>query len=49
MGGGVVECNFAVTRNRKLVCSSDQCYLHTTTNILVTPLAARCTAPFHPA
>jgi glycerophosphoryl diester phosphodiesterase len=31
------------------VCRHDQCDLHTTTNILVTPLAAMCSRPFSPA
>jgi glycerophosphoryl diester phosphodiesterase len=31
------------------VCRHDQCDLHTTTNILSTPLAANCTKPFEPA
>jgi len=37
------------TKDRELVCRHDQCDLHTTTNILVTPLADRCTQPFSPA
>jgi glycerophosphoryl diester phosphodiesterase len=37
------------TRDGELVCRHDQCDLHTTTNILVTPLAAKCSQPFVPA
>jgi len=37
------------TKDRELVCRHDQCDLHTTTNILVTPLADKCSQPFSPA
>ena len=37
------------TRDRVLVCRHAQCDLATTTNILATPLAARCRVPFEPA
>jgi glycerophosphoryl diester phosphodiesterase len=49
MGAGVVECDVAVTSDGELVCRHSQCDLHTTTNILATPLAAKCSAPFMPA
>lgn len=49
MGAGIVECDVAFTKDRELVCRHAQNDLHTTTNILVTPLAARCTTPFTPA
>ncbi|MET0089000.1 MAG: glycerophosphodiester phosphodiesterase family protein [Candidatus Thiodiazotropha sp.] len=49
MGAGIVECDVTFTQDRELVCRHSQCDLHTTTNILATPLAAKCTQPFKPA
>lgn len=49
MGAGILECDVTFTRDGNLVCRHDQCDLHTTTNILVTPLATKCTRPFEPA
>jgi glycerophosphoryl diester phosphodiesterase len=49
MGAGIQECDVTFTKDRQLVCRHDQCDLHTTTNILVTPLADRCSQPFSPA
>ncbi|KAI1174821.1 PLC-like phosphodiesterase [Nemania sp. FL0916] len=49
MGAGIEECDVAFTRDRELVCRHDQCDLHTTTNIVATPLGAKCTTPFQPA
>lgn len=49
MGAGIVECDVTFTRDKELVCRHSQCDLHTTTNILETPLAAKCTKPFTPA
>ncbi|GAB1721017.1 MAG: Glycerophosphoryl diester phosphodiesterase [Nitrosospira sp.] len=49
MGAGIVECDVTFTRDKELVCRHSQCDLHTTTNILETPLAAKCTRPFTPA
>lgn len=49
MGAGIVECDVNVTRDRELVCRHAACDLHATTNILATPLAARCSQPFVPA
>ncbi len=49
MGAGVIECDVTFTKDRTLVCRHSQCDLHSTTNILQTPLAARCTEPFTPA
>lgn len=49
MGAGVLECDVAFTRDKELVCRHAQNDLHTTTNILATPLAAKCTTPFSPA
>ncbi|KAI3319296.1 glycerophosphoryl diester phosphodiesterase family protein [Xylariaceae sp. AK1471] len=49
MGAGIEECDVAFTKDRELVCRHDQCDLHTTTNIVATPLGAKCTKPFTPA
>jgi glycerophosphoryl diester phosphodiesterase len=49
MGAGILECDVTFTSDRQLVCRHAQCDLHTTTNILATPLAARCSEPFSPA
>ena len=48
MGAGIVECDVTFTKDKELVCRHAQNDLHTTTNILVTPLAAKCTTPFTP-
>ncbi len=48
MGAGIVECDVTFTMDKELVCRHAQNDLHTTTNILVTPLAAKCTKPFTP-
>ena len=49
MGAGIVECDVTFTRDGDLVCRHAQNDLHTTTNILLTPLAATCVKPFTPA
>ena len=49
MGAGILECDVTFTKDKELVCRHAQNDLHTTTNILVTPLAAKCTQPFRPA
>ena len=49
MGAGIVECDVTFTKDKELVCRHSQNDLHTTTNILATPLAAKCTKPFVPA
>ena len=49
MGAGIQECDVAFTSDRELVCRHAQCDLHTTTNIVATPLGAKCTKPFVPA
>ena len=49
MGAGIVECDVTFTKDKELVCRHSQNDLHTTTNILATPLAAQCTQPFVPA
>lgn len=49
MGAGIVECDVTFTKDKELVCRHAQNDLHTTTNILATPLAEKCTQPFTPA
>ena len=49
MGAGIVECDVTFTKDGALVCRHAQNDLHTTTNILVTPLASTCIKPFTPA
>lgn len=49
MGAGIIECDVTFTKDKQLVCRHSQCDLHTTTNILATPLASRCRRPFVPA
>jgi glycerophosphoryl diester phosphodiesterase len=45
MGAGIVECDVTFTKDKELVCRHSQCDLHTTTNILATDLAEKCTVP----
>lgn len=49
MGAGIIECDVTFTQDKELVCRHSQCDLHTTTNILETALAERCSIPFQPA
>jgi len=49
MGAGIIECDVTFTSDAELVCRHAQCDLHTTTNILDTPLAETCAVPFQPA
>jgi glycerophosphoryl diester phosphodiesterase len=49
LGAGVLECDVTFTKDLELVCRHAQNDLHTTTNILLTPLASKCTRPFTPA
>jgi glycerophosphoryl diester phosphodiesterase len=49
MGAGIVECDVTFTKDKELVCRHAQNDLHTTTNILATPLAQKCIKPFTPA
>jgi glycerophosphoryl diester phosphodiesterase len=49
MGAGILECDVSFTRDGVLVCRHALCDLHTTTNILGTPLASKCTQGFEPA
>lgn len=45
MGAGILECDVTFTKDKELVCRHSQCDLHTTTDILTTPLAAKCSVP----
>ncbi len=49
MGAGILECDVTFTKDRELVCRHSQCDLHTTTNILATDLANKCSVPFSAA
>ena len=49
MGAGIIECDVTFTKDRELVCRHSQCDLHTTTNILASDLAGKCSEPFSPA
>ena len=49
MGAGILECDVTFTEDLELVCRHAQNDLHTTTNILATPLAQTCVTPFAPA
>ncbi|RFP87563.1 glycerophosphodiester phosphodiesterase [Rhodobacteraceae bacterium 63075] len=46
MGAGILECDVTFTADKELVCRHAQNDLHTTTNILATDLAGKCTTPF---
>lgn len=43
------EGDVTFTKDLELVCRHSQCDLHTTTNILLTDLASKCSEPFTPA
>jgi glycerophosphoryl diester phosphodiesterase len=47
MGAGIVECDVTFTKDGELVCRHDECDLHTTTNIVATPLNNQCTKPWN--
>lgn len=49
LGAGIVECDINLTKDRKLICRHERCDLHLTTDVLLTPLAGRCSRPFEPA
>lgn len=48
-GAGIVECDVTFTRDGEFVCRHAENDLHTTTNILASPLASTCVKPFTPA
>jgi glycerophosphoryl diester phosphodiesterase len=45
-GAGIVECDVTFTSDGALVCRHDECDLHTTTNIVATPLNNQCSVPW---
>jgi len=47
-GAGIVACDVTLTKDKQLVCRHAPCDLHTTTNILATPLASKCSQGFSP-
>ena len=49
MGAGILECDVTFTADHELVCRHAQNDLHTTTDILLTDLADKCTAGFSAA
>ena len=48
-GAGILECDVTFTADNELVCRHAQNDLHTTTNIVVSDLAAKCVTGFSPA
>src|SRR5512134_3557517 len=46
VGAGIVECDVTFTKDGQLVCRHAECDLHTTTNIVATPLNHQCTVPW---
>ncbi len=48
-GAGILECDVTFTADKQFVCRHAQNDLHTTTDILTTDLASKCTAGFTPA
>jgi glycerophosphoryl diester phosphodiesterase len=48
-GAGIIECDVTFTADKQLVCRHAQNDLHTTTNIVASDLASKCTKPFAPA
>ena len=49
MGAGILECDVTFTADHELVCRHAQNDLHTTTNMVASDLADKCTTPFAPA
>ncbi|TDR56719.1 glycerophosphoryl diester phosphodiesterase [Halomonas ventosae] len=45
MGAGILECDVTFTADQALVCRHSQCDLHSTTNIVATDLAQKCSVP----
>jgi glycerophosphoryl diester phosphodiesterase len=46
MGAGIIECDVTFTKDGELVCRHSECDLHTTTNIVNTPLNGACSVPW---
>ncbi|WP_270728596.1 glycerophosphodiester phosphodiesterase family protein [Shimia sp. Alg240-R146] len=49
MGASILECDVTFTKDKELVCRHAQNDLHTTTDILATDLAEKCTTGFSAA
>ncbi|MEM8662010.1 MAG: glycerophosphodiester phosphodiesterase family protein, partial [Pseudomonadota bacterium] len=49
LGAGVIECDVTFTKDKELVCRHSQCDLHSTTDILESPLAKTCRQAFQAA
>jgi glycerophosphoryl diester phosphodiesterase len=45
-GAGIVECDATFTKDGEFVCRHSDCDLHTTTNIVATPLNDKCEIPW---
>ncbi|MFN0315416.1 MAG: glycerophosphodiester phosphodiesterase family protein [Burkholderiales bacterium] len=45
-GAGIIECDVTFTKDGELVCRHDGCDVHTTTNIVATPLNNQCSVPW---
>lgn len=45
-GAGILECDVAFTADKELVCRHAQNDLHTTTNMVTSDLASKCSKPF---
>lgn len=45
-GAGIIECDVTFTKDGQLVCRHAECDLHTTTDIVATPLNNQCTVPW---
>ena len=45
-GAGILECDVAFTKTKNSSAATRKNDLHNTTNILATPLAAKCSVPF---
>ena len=46
MGVGILECDVSFTKDGQFVCRHSECDLHTTTNIVATPLNQYCSVPW---
>jgi len=46
MGAGIIECDVSFTKDGELVCRHSECDLHTTTDIVATPLNQSCSVPW---
>ena len=46
MGAGIIECDVSFTKDGELVCRHSECDLHTTTDVVATPLNQSCSVPW---